>query len=107
MRALAALPNVWVKISELGLADRAWSRSDNVPIIRETIDIFGPDRALFASNFPVARMRVDYDSWIGAVNEALEGAGPDEREKVFSRNALRVYRVAVTDSAAQTTPEMT
>ena len=106
MHALAALPNVCVKISELGLADQAWSWSDNVPIIRETIAIFGPDRALFASNFPVAGMRVDYDTWVGAVTEALEGAGPDEREKIFSRNALRVYRIATTDTPTGAIPEI-
>ncbi|MFL5134845.1 MAG: amidohydrolase family protein [Microvirga sp.] len=36
MRALAACPNVAVKVSELGLADRAWSEADNLGIIRET-----------------------------------------------------------------------
>src|SRR4051812_40586480 len=54
MRALAASPNVACKVSELGLADRAWSEADSLGTIRETIEIFGPSRALFASNFPVA-----------------------------------------------------
>lgn len=103
MHALAAQPNVTVKVSELGLADRAWSEADNVPMIRETLETFGPSRALFASNFPVARMRVDYDRWVAAVAQALEGFGPDDRSDVFSRNALRVYRIATTDAVTQRT----
>jgi predicted TIM-barrel fold metal-dependent hydrolase len=101
MRALAAQPNVAVKVSELGLAERAWSEADNVPLIRETIETFGPARAIFGSNFPVARLRVDYDRWVTAVTQAMEGFSPDDRSDVFSRNAQRVYRIATTDVPAQ------
>jgi predicted TIM-barrel fold metal-dependent hydrolase len=100
MRALAAHPNVVVKVSELGLADRPWSEDDNVPIIRETIEAFGPSRALFASNFPVARMRVDYDRWVAAVDSALQGFGPGDRSNVFGSNALRIYRIKTNEPTA-------
>ena len=54
MEALAASPRVTVKISELGLRDAVWNEADNARIIRDTIAIFGAQRCLFASNFPVA-----------------------------------------------------
>ncbi|MFL5207289.1 MAG: amidohydrolase family protein [Microvirga sp.] len=100
MRALAACPNVAVKVSELGFADRAWSESDNLGIIRETIEIFGPSRALFASNFPVARMRVNYHRWVAAVESALEGFASDDRVAVFAGNAMRIYRIETNESTA-------
>jgi predicted TIM-barrel fold metal-dependent hydrolase len=93
IRALAACANVTVKISELGLADKEWSQADNVPLIREVLHCFGPSRALFASNFPVAAMRVDYDRWIAAVKTALEGFSADDRANVFGKNAMRTYRI--------------
>jgi predicted TIM-barrel fold metal-dependent hydrolase len=100
MRALAACPNVAVKVSELGFADRAWSESDNLGIIRETIEILGPSRALFASNFPVARMRVNYHRWVAAVESALEGFASDDRVAVFAGNAMRIYRIETNESTA-------
>lgn len=94
VRALAACPNVVVKLSELGLPDRAWSEADNLPILRETIDTFGPSRCLFASNFPVAGMRVGYDRWVAAVTAALHTCSPDEQANVFAGNAARIYRLS-------------
>ena len=61
MHALAACPNVMTKISCLCLPDGPWRLEDNRPIVLEAIDIFGVDRCMFASNFPVDRLRASYD----------------------------------------------
>ena len=53
MQRLATATQVSVKISGLGLCGQPWRATDNAGIIRDTIDIFGWDRCLFASNFPV------------------------------------------------------
>ena len=60
MRALAACPNVAVKISGLGMVDHHWTVKSIRPFVLETIDMFGTDRCLFASNFPVDRLFSDY-----------------------------------------------
>jgi predicted TIM-barrel fold metal-dependent hydrolase len=101
LRALAECPNVNVKLSELGLPERIWSEADNGPILREVIETFGPQRCLFASNFPVASMRVGYDRWVAAVKIALQGQSPDDRADVFARNARRVYRIEENETAAR------
>lgn len=93
MQALGRLPHVFVKLSELGLRDESWSLARNLPVLREVLDIFGPSRCLFASNFPVAGLRVDFGSWVGAVATALENFSADERADVFWRNARGVYRI--------------
>ena len=53
MRGLAQCPNVMVKISGLGMVDHTWSVESIRPYALETIDAFGPQRCMFASNFPV------------------------------------------------------
>ena len=55
MQTLAAEPNVAVKISGLGQPGRPWTVEANGPVVRDTIAIFGVDRCMFASNFPVDR----------------------------------------------------
>lgn len=92
MRVLAGAGNVAVKISGLGQAGQPWSAAANRDIVRETIDIFGPDRAMFASNFPV-------DSLVGSFRTIFDGFlaitadySDPEREALFAGNAARIYR---------------
>ena len=93
MRLLAQAPNLAVKISGLGMFDRAWTVESLRPILLETIDTFGAGRCCFASNFPVDGMMATYaDLWraYGAITAAFS---PGERAGLFSANARRVYRV--------------
>jgi predicted TIM-barrel fold metal-dependent hydrolase len=52
----AATPNVAVKISGLGAFDWRWTVDSLRPFVLETIDTFGIDRCMFASNFPVDKL---------------------------------------------------
>ncbi|RKT99251.1 amidohydrolase [Burkholderia sp. Nafp2/4-1b] len=94
MEALAALPRVSVKISELGLRDAVWNDSDNARIIRDTIAIFGWDRCLFASNFPVAGLRVSYPALLRTFAGAMADLDEVARRAIWHDNAMRVYRIA-------------
>ncbi len=93
MRALAACPNVTVKISELGLRDAPWTLEGNRPVVLETIAIFGVDRCMFASNFPVAGLRASFDLIFDSFKRMVGHFPPTDQEKLFSRNAMRVYRI--------------
>ncbi|MEM7022119.1 MAG: amidohydrolase family protein [Pseudomonadota bacterium] len=90
---LATVPNAAIKISGLGLAGQAWSAEQNREVVLEAIDIFGVDRVMFASNFPV-------DSLVGSFAEIFEGfmkitqhLGDDTRGALFHDNAARIYRM--------------
>ena len=98
MEALAASPRVTVKISELGLRD-GWNEADNARIIRDTIAIFGAQR-LFASNFPVAGLRVSYPALLRTFARAMTHLDDAERRAIWHDNALRVYRIDVVAAAA-------
>ncbi len=91
MRALAAVEQVSVKISGLGLADRAWTIADNRDIVRRTIDLFGVERCLFASNFPVDGLCGSFDTIYRGYSDATEDFSPADRHALFAGNASRIY----------------
>ncbi|PVX86354.1 amidohydrolase family protein [Paraburkholderia unamae] len=93
LRALAACPNVAVKISGLAMFDHAWSVESLRPYVLETIDAFGADRAMFASNFPVDRLFGGYSQLWHAYARIVSGASESEQAALFRGNAGRIYRI--------------
>jgi predicted TIM-barrel fold metal-dependent hydrolase len=93
LRVLAACPNVSVKISGLAMFDHRWTVESLRPYVLETIDAFGAERAMFASNFPVDRLFSSYEALWHAYASIVGGASDDERDALFRRNAERVYRL--------------
>ena len=95
METIALEPNVHVKISEFGLKDQPWDYASNRRIVREALAIFGPARAMFASNFPVAGLRIGYGELVRAVARMVEDLPAPTREALFWRNAARFYRLTL------------
>lgn len=93
MRTLAGAGNTAVKISGLGLPGRRWSVDDNRRIVLDTIDIFGVDRCMFASNFPVDSLVGDYGTIMGGFSRITEDFSETERRALFHDNAARFYRI--------------
>jgi len=93
MEVLADEPNVWVKVSEFGLRDRPWVYEENERVVRDAISIFGIERAMFASNFPVAGLRIGYAELVDAMSRMLADHSPEDRERFFWRNAAAFYRL--------------
>ena len=94
METLARQPNVHVKVSEFGLRDVPWTLESNRGVILDTISIFGIERCMFASNFPVARLRIGYDALVDAMRQVLAEFPVSERDAFFWRNALEFYRIS-------------
>jgi predicted TIM-barrel fold metal-dependent hydrolase len=94
MRALAAAPNVHVKLSGLGTFARACSVELWGPVIRETVELFGPARCMFGSNFPIERLWTTYDEVARVTIECLSGLSAGEQRAVLHDTAIRVYRQA-------------
>jgi predicted TIM-barrel fold metal-dependent hydrolase len=93
MRELAACPNVAVKISGLGMLDHLWTVESLRPLVLETIDAFGTERSMFASNFPVDRLYRDYATLWRAFEAIVYGASEAEKAALFRGNAERIYRL--------------
>ena len=93
MEALAARPNVTTKISFLLAPGSAWSDDGNARIIRETIEVFGVDRCMFASNYPVDRMGASFDAIYSLFKRTTADLPVEDRRKLFAGNAMRIYRI--------------
>jgi predicted TIM-barrel fold metal-dependent hydrolase len=93
MRELAAQPNVSVKISGLGMLDWDWSIQSIRPFVLRTIEFFGADRCMFASNFPVDRLYSSFDVLYDAFAELVGDFTPTEQRGLFGGNAVRLYRL--------------
>jgi predicted TIM-barrel fold metal-dependent hydrolase len=93
MRLLAGCANVSVKISGLAMFDHHWTVESLRPYVLETIDTFGVERAMFASNFPVDRQFGSYEKLWQAYASIVDDASAAEKEALFRRNAERVYRI--------------
>jgi predicted TIM-barrel fold metal-dependent hydrolase len=93
METLARQRNMHLKVSEFGLRDQAWDYASNRAILRDALAIFGVERCLFATNFPVAGLRIGYDKLVRAVAGMVADLNAEERDAFFWRNAARFYRI--------------
>jgi predicted TIM-barrel fold metal-dependent hydrolase len=90
---LAEQPNVMLKISGLGVPGQRWTPELQGPVARDAIRIFGVDRAMFASNFPVDSLVATFDEIYGSFFEITRDLPDDARRKLFHDNAARIYRL--------------
>ena len=95
LRTAAAEPNIALKISGLGLRGQCWSLTANAPVIRDAIGIFGVERCLFASNFPVDSLVGDFGTIYSGFKAAVCDLPPGDQRKLFHDNAIRLYRIPV------------
>ncbi|MDF2462188.1 MAG: thioesterase [Ramlibacter sp.] len=93
MEQVAHCPNVAVKISGLGQRGLPWTPEANVPVIRDTIAIFGSDRCMFASNFPVDSLVANYETILAGFVAAIADRPDAERRQLLHDNAQRIYRL--------------
>lgn len=93
MAAFAAAPNTRVKISGIGLPGQPWTVEANGPIVLTTIELFGVERCMFASNFPVDSVCASYDTIFDGFEAIVAHLPAADQRKLFRDNALREYRI--------------
>jgi predicted TIM-barrel fold metal-dependent hydrolase len=94
MRKLAHEPNIVSKMSGLGTFIHANDETHIAAIYRDTVALFGSDRCLFASNFPVEKLWTTYPELIDAHKKAAAQFSAAEQRDIFWNAAARVYRIA-------------
>lgn len=95
LREVAALPQVYAKVSNV--ARRAGERVITEaqvyqPGLDALWDLFGPDRVIFGSNWPVSERVAPYTVVHQIVAEYCNTKGKTAAEKFFWRNSLKAYR---------------
>ncbi len=93
LELLARQPNTALKISGLGIPGRPWRLEDNRQVIRDAIAIFGLERCMFASNYPVDRLCGTFDTIFSGFRESVGDLTDADRRKLFHDNAVRIYRL--------------
>ena len=93
MARLSDAGNVNVKISGIGVPGQAWTADANRYVVRETIAMFGVERCMFASNFPVDRLAGSYRDIFDGFLTITEHLPESDRRKLFHDNAVRIYRL--------------
>ncbi len=106
IRNVAQFPNVAIKLGGLGNAMCGFDyagRPDSMgseelaqawrPYIEPCIEAFGPDRAMFESNFPVDGVTAHYPVIWNAFKRIVSEYAPAEKEAMFSGTASRIYRI--------------
>jgi predicted TIM-barrel fold metal-dependent hydrolase len=93
LEAVARQGNVAIKISGLGRPALPWTLEANGPIVRDTIAIFGTDRCMFASNYPVDSLAGSFADIYSGFIAATEAFPEPQRQALFHDNAVRIYRL--------------
>lgn len=98
--AFRGLPNVWWKLSGLVTeADwQAWRPADLRPFVDRVLEIAGPDRLLFGSDWPVCLLAASYDVVLATARDLIATLSPSEQAAILGETAVGVYRLEVAPS---------
>jgi L-fuconolactonase len=93
IRAVAAYPNVWCKIS--GMVTEAdwknWKPEHFRPYLDTVVEAFGPGRIVFGSDWPVCLVAARYEQVVSIVEDYFARFSAEERAALFGGNAVEFY----------------
>lgn len=93
LTAMAAYPNLHVKLSGLGMYSGGITYAQARQVIRDAIQIFGVERAIYGSNFPLEKLHASYEDFFGVYRRVLSEYTEVEQRAVFHDNAVKFYRL--------------
>ncbi|MEP7029442.1 MAG: amidohydrolase family protein [Pseudolabrys sp.] len=93
LTAMAAFPNLHVKISGIGMFSQGITLAQTRQVIRDTIQIFGIERTIYGSNFPLEKLHASYADFLDSYRKVLAEYPEAEQRKVLHDNAVKFYRL--------------
>jgi predicted TIM-barrel fold metal-dependent hydrolase len=93
MRWLAECPNVFVKLSALGTFVHRATLADIQPIVSDVITLFGAERCLWGSNFPIEKIWTNYATVADNIRQAVAHLPLHEQRQILSETAARLYKL--------------
>jgi len=93
MRRLADAPNVVSKLSGLGTFIHRNDPGHVTDILAETVALFGPDRCLFGSNFPIEKLWTSYADLVATYRQAAAGFPAEAQQAMLADTAAAIYRL--------------
>jgi predicted TIM-barrel fold metal-dependent hydrolase len=95
MAALAELDHVACKVSGFASVDHGWTIESLRPLVLYCIEVFGPDRIVFGTDWPVGSLFSTYVEQVDAFRVIVAEAGfsRDDQARMLAGNARRLYRI--------------
>lgn len=94
MARLADETGAYLKFSALVTeADDDWTVGDLAPYVDHIFSVFGPDRIMWGSDWPVCRLRAEYDAWRDAAGVLTADLSDAARDRVFGGTAIEAYKL--------------
>ena len=94
MARLAGETGAFVKFSALITeANPDWSIDALRPYVDHILQVFGPERIMWGSDWPVCRLRAEYDGWLSAAQNLTAHLPPDAQARIYGRTAEQFYRL--------------
>jgi predicted TIM-barrel fold metal-dependent hydrolase len=93
MQKLAACPNVVCKLSGLGTFIHRNDSAHIARILNDSVAMFGAERCLFGSNFPIEKLWTSYRELVEAFRAAAQSLQAEQCDAIFGGTAMRVYRI--------------
>jgi L-fuconolactonase len=98
IRDLARYPNMYVKLSDLPpYAGPDWTEADLRPYIEATLEHFGPERTIYAGDYPILLQSTNMTEWVEILDRAFFDLGLNaaDTRKIYRDNANRFYRLGL------------
>ncbi len=90
---MAAFQNLHIKISGLGMYSNGITLPQARQVIRDAIQIFGIERTIYGSNFPLEKLHASYADFFGVYRTVLAEYPEAEQRAVLHDNAVKFYRI--------------
>jgi len=91
---LARETSAFCKLSGLVTeAAESWTIDDLRPSAEHVLDVFGPERVMWGSDWPVCQLRADYDQWHAAAHMLTAPLGAAAQRDIFGSTARLFYRL--------------
>jgi L-fuconolactonase len=93
MEVVAKLPQVWCKLSGMITEDRPgeWKSEHLTPYVKHVLALFGPDRLMFGSDWPVCTLAGTWKEALSAFTQAIGPQSIEAREKLLGATAIAFY----------------
>jgi L-fuconolactonase len=101
LAALGRCPNVAAKISGL-LTEADWSQwtaADVRPYVLAALEVFGPNRLMFGSDWPVCLLAADYARQAQTIELLTAQLSSAEHMAIFHDNAIATYKLTIKENA--------
>ncbi len=95
LKSAAACDNVFCKLSGM-ITEADWERwkpDDLQRYVNYALDLFGPDRCMYGSDWPVCELAGTYEQAHGALKTCISSLSANEQKKIFGETAQRFYRL--------------